>query len=143
MTAKVCALPYRKTASGLEVLSFLHPLSGRQFIKGTLEVGEAPAEGARRELQEESGLSLMASPILLGQDMIGSPARRWHFYAFETTDLPNSWSHWTEDGGGLLFSFFWHPLDKELDDGWHPIFHQAFHTIQSSLPLISLPLDQA
>lgn len=137
MTTKVCALPYRRTASGLDVLSFLHPLAGRQFIKGTLEAGEDPTDGARRELQEESGLSLPASPILLGRHMIGSPALQWQFYAFETEDLPNSWSHWTEDGGGHFFSFFWHPVAKVLDDNWHPIFHQAFRAIRTSLPVNS------
>lgn len=136
MTVKVCALPYRKTPSGLHVLSFLHPLAGGQFIKGTLEAGEEPVEGARRELQEESGLSLVANPIPLGCHMIGSPALQWHFYAFETENLPNSWSHWTEDGGGHFFSFFWHPVDEDLDDNWHPIFHQAFRAIRPSLSVI-------
>lgn len=46
MTEKVCALPYRETLSGLEVLWFLHPIAGRQFVKGTLEVGELAALGA-------------------------------------------------------------------------------------------------
>lgn len=132
MTEKVCALPYRETANSLEVLSFLHPLAGRQFIKGTLEAGEAPADGARRELQEESGLCLNVSPILLGYDLVGSPSLRWNFYAFATSGLPDSWSHWTEDGGGLLFSFFWHPLNEDLDDSWHLTFHHAFRVIQSS-----------
>lgn len=136
MTEKVCALPYRETSSALEVLSFSHPLAGHQFIKGTLKSEEHPAIGAERELREESGLSIAASPILLGRDVIGSPPIPWHFYAFEATDLPDAWTHWTEDGGGLLFSFFWHPLDKELDSEWHPIFHQAYRAIRSSLPLI-------
>lgn len=137
MTSKVCALPYRKKASRLEVLSFLHPLAGRQFIKGTLEHGEGPAEGACREMHEESGLLLTARPTLLGQDMIGSPAVQWHFYAFETFGLTDGWNHRTEDGGGLVFSFFWHPIDENLDDEWHPIFHQAFRTIRLSLPLVA------
>lgn len=142
VTEKVCALPYRETSGRLEVLSFLHPFAGRQFVKGTLEVGEPPTIGASRELREESGLSPAASPILLGQDMIGSPPVRWHFYAFETRELPDGWGHWTEDGGGLLFSFFWHPLERDLDAEWHPIFHQAYRTIRSSLPLIARPADR-
>ncbi|SDG96982.1 NUDIX domain-containing protein [Pelagibacterium luteolum] len=143
MIEKVCALPYRETSSALEVLSFLHPLAGRQFVKGTLETYEQPAIGAERELREESGLSIAASPILLGRDVIGFPPVPWHFYAFETTDLPDVSNHWTEDGGGLLFSFFWHPLDRDLNGEWHPIFHQAYRTIRASLPLIVRSDDRA
>jgi 8-oxo-dGTP pyrophosphatase MutT (NUDIX family) len=137
MAEKVCAVPYRETSSGLEVLSFLHPVAGRQFVKGTLEDDEQPGIGAARELQEESGLLPETSPVMLGQDVIGSPPVRWHFYAFQTTDLPDGWSYWTKDGGGLLFLFFWHPLERGLSAGWHPIYHQAYRTIRSSLPLIA------
>ncbi|WP_332701490.1 NUDIX domain-containing protein [Devosia sp.] len=64
MTAKVCAVPYRRPPSGFEVLAFRHPLAGNQFVEGTLEAGEDPAEGAYRELQEESGLTLGEPPAL-------------------------------------------------------------------------------
>ncbi|WP_152662664.1 NUDIX domain-containing protein [Devosia soli] len=142
MGEKVCAVPFRQTSQGMEVLSFLHPVAGRQFVKGTLEPNELPAVAAARELREESGLSLAASPVLLGDAMIGSPPVRWHFYAFNTDGLPQSWSHWTEDDGGHMFLFFWHLLEKDLDREWHPIFHQAYRIIRFGLRDIAGPVPQ-
>lgn len=132
--SKACAVPFRRTKQGLEVLAFRHPFAGNQFVKGTLEDGEAPEMGACRELLEESGLSLNVEPILLDVQPVGDPPASWSFYAFETNSLPDKWDHWTEDGGGHTFSFFWHPLSQNLDDEWHSIFHEAFRIIRSTLP---------
>lgn len=132
--SKACAVPYRRSERGLEVLAFRHPLAGKQFVKGTLEDNEEPEVGACRELHEESGLSLELRPVLLGVQTVGNPPLPWCFFAFETDSLPDRWDHRTEDGGGQTFSFFWHFLDQDLDDGWHPIFHEAFRTIRSTLP---------
>lgn len=131
---KVCAVPYRLGAAGAEVLAFRHPLAGRQFVKGTREAGERTSVGARRELFEESGILLEAEPVLLADALIGAPALRWFIHAWETNGLPDAWEHWTEDGGGHLFSFFWHPLDVDLDEEWHPIFHETFRSIRAMLP---------
>ena len=134
MSAKVCAVPYRRVAGEVEVLAFKHPLAGNQFVKGTLEAGEDPAEGSRRELHEESGLTLTSHPMLLAQRAIGTPSLIWYIYAFETEALPEVWDHWTEDDGGHLFSFFWHPIRVGLGQEWHPIFQEAFNAVRSSLP---------
>jgi len=134
--SKACAVPYRWSDHELEVLAFRHPLAGNQFVKGTVEHNEEPKVAACRELREESGLSLTTIPIMLGVQPVGNPSHQWGFFAFETRALPDRWDHWTGDGGGQTFSFFWHPLDQDLDEGWHPIFHEAFCTIRSALPRI-------
>jgi len=133
---KVCAVPYRLGRAGAEVLAFRHPLAGRQFVKGTREAGERSCEGARRELFEESGVWLETEPVLLAEALIGVPSLRWIIHAWETKSLPDIWDHWTEDGGGHLFSFFWHPLNVDLDEDWHPIFHETFRLIRATLPKV-------
>ncbi|MFT3964306.1 MAG: NUDIX domain-containing protein [Sphingobium sp.] len=131
---KACSIPYRFAADGTaEILAFHHPLAGKQFVKGTIEEGEDPADASMRELMEESGLRL-DKPLRMGQAFIGSPPLRWHFYAYESDGLPESWDHRTEDDGGHIFSFFWHPVSRDLDEDWHPVFHQAYHLIRARLP---------
>jgi len=82
---------------------------------------------------QESGLNLAATPRYLGRASIGAPPIIWHFYAFGTGDLPQSWDHQTEDDFGHVFSFFWHPVSSDLDHHWHPIFHEALWTIRRAL----------
>jgi 8-oxo-dGTP pyrophosphatase MutT (NUDIX family) len=133
---KACAIPYRFRLDNVEVLAFRHPLAGNQFVKGTIEVSETPEAAAVRELYEESGLDITSSPAFLGTSTIGFPPLQWHFYAFPSFDFPDHWDHRTEDGGGLTFSFFWQPLTRDLDESWHPIFHDAFQLIRASLSRI-------
>ncbi|WP_350224248.1 NUDIX domain-containing protein [Novosphingobium sp. fls2-241-R2A-195] len=133
MSGKACAVPFRYGPHEIEVLAFRHPLAGNQFVKGTIEASERPEAAATRELYEESGLQLTASPIFLGSSTIGLPPLQWHFYAFRSSDLPDHWDHQTEDGGGLTFSFFWQPVRGDLDNKWHLVFHDAFQLIKASL----------
>ncbi|WP_220185262.1 NUDIX domain-containing protein [uncultured Paracoccus sp.] len=115
------------------VLAFIHPLAGRQFVKGGIERHETPAKAAIRELSEESGIRVMAPPVLLGTAPIGSEGRIWHFFDCPAPALPDRWQHRTEDRGGLLFDFFWHPLAKTPGQDWHPIFRDAHVTIRRLL----------
>ena len=115
-----------------EVLAFTHPTAGRQFVKGTIELGETPLAAALRELREESGVVLETMEPL-GVSRIGDQV--WHLFAARAGDLPDVWLHRTEDDGGHVFSFFWHPLDGSLDDRWDGIFHQAFACLLSRLPI--------
>ena len=133
---KVCAVPYRLNKGALEVLAFQHPLAGKQFVKGTLEPGEEPSDGARRELEEESGLAAESTGFSLGEEVIGDPPAKWLFFAFALF-APDCWSHSAPDDGGHSFAFFWHPLDTDLDAEWHPSFHRAFALIRARLPLIA------
>jgi hypothetical protein len=73
--------------------------------------------------------------LTLGKAPIGKPAAVWHFFAVEVGGLPLHWEHQTEDDDGHAFAFFWHPLTEDLDQDWHPMFHEALRVIRRSLPL--------
>ena len=123
---KACPVVTRTTDRGLEVLAFLHPLAGRQFVKGTIEKGETPSDAAKRELFEESGLVCPEPMEPLDRAPIGPDQTTWHFYRWHSTGLFDTWSHATKDDHGHTFTFFWHPIDLTLDESWHPTFHEAF-----------------
>lgn len=53
---KVTAFVTRDSEAGREVLTFLHPLGGRQVPAGSVEDGEEPVESAKREVWEETGV---------------------------------------------------------------------------------------
>ncbi|MES5096909.1 NUDIX domain-containing protein [Agrobacterium sp. BA1120] len=108
------------------MLTFTHPSAGRQFVKGTIEKGEKSQEAAERELFEESGLRVRSSMIFIGTQEIGIERVPWHFFAYRNSSLPDTWTHVTEDDDGHSFSFFWHSVQRPLDQQWHPIFHEAF-----------------
>lgn len=130
MVEKACAVPFRWKGDQLEILAFEHPLAGRQFVKGSIGTGETPACAAVRELFEESGIALDTSAVPIGVVDIGRPPVRWHIFGWETVGLPDRWEHRTHDGGGLLFSFFWQPIDSDLGNEWHGMFHRVFELIK-------------
>lgn len=123
---KACPIVIRLFDGRPEVLAFAHPLAGKQFVKGTIEAGENPLDAAIRELREESGVHADGPLISLGTHSIGESLQRWHFFEYVSSELPDTWSHQTEDDFGHTFVFFWHPLSKPLDRDWHSIFHEAF-----------------
>lgn len=124
MIRKVCPIVLRDQEAKRQFLAFEHPLAGRQLVKGTVEQKESDELAARRELEEESGISI----DLRNLKRIGASARivsgqEWIF--FETTLLnpPDHWTYRSNDDGGQLFSFFWQDIDAPLDDRWHESFH--------------------
>jgi 8-oxo-dGTP pyrophosphatase MutT (NUDIX family) len=129
---KACPVLVRRTARGLEVLAFHHPLAGTQLVKGTIEPGETIEDAAVRELREESGIVATAISYLGTLEMC-EPAQEWHLVICEAGSLPEGWRHRTSDGGGLDFSFFWHPLQREPDASWHPVFKRALVFINQHL----------
>lgn len=132
MAQKVCPVVYRVSDGFTEILAFHHPSAGKQFVKGGIEAGETALHAAIRELNEESGITPESDLIDLGEATIGPAV--WHFFALTADDLPQRWSHQTQDDFGHIFSFFWHPVAKDLDEEWHPFFHEALEVIRRFVP---------
>lgn len=80
LVEKACPVVFRTSADGLEVLAFTHPMGDRQFVKGTIDQDETPAQAAARELREESGLTVRSPMVFLGTQAIGTDAVPWHFF---------------------------------------------------------------
>ena len=68
---KACPVIMQQRDRRRYVLAFNHPTAGKQFVKGTIEAGESPLDGAIRELKEESGLDADVPLIPLGKTHIG------------------------------------------------------------------------
>ncbi len=75
---KACPVVTRPGAGAPEVLAFVHPLAGRQFVKGSVEPNEPPQLAAARELFEESGLVVPEPMTFLGALEIGDDRILWH-----------------------------------------------------------------
>jgi ADP-ribose pyrophosphatase YjhB (NUDIX family) len=114
---KVTSFVTRLGAHGPEVCVFAHPLSGVQLPAGTLEQGEEPADGARREAYEETGLG----ELTLVRHIAAVPARmpgaglRHLFHLTTDQPTPDEWWVVTPDGGGLCWRCHWLSLDRALD----------------------------
>jgi 8-oxo-dGTP pyrophosphatase MutT (NUDIX family) len=131
---KAVPVVLRKKNERTEVLLFEHPLAGTQLVKGTVEPGESVSEAAARELTEESGLLAAGSSFELGTWERCPLGQVWHFREVQVEqDLPDTWSHFTKDGGGLTFRFFWHPLDAPAPVNCHPVFVAALAFLRSQL----------
>lgn len=129
---KACPVIIRHRAT-LELLVFRHPLAGIQLVKGSIERMESPLHACQRELREESGVEAQAC-LNLGEFFPKSAAQQWHIYLMSVNGtLPDSWSFYTDDDGGLLFEFFWYPLDAKPGSDWLPLFQEAFAYISDAL----------
>ncbi len=109
-----------------EILVFKHPIAGIQFVKGGLKSNETCAEAAVRELFEESGL-VATSIRHLGNWDSGFKGQTWSFHLMSVHNdhIQDTWQHFTRDGGGQHFSFFWHPLHEPTNENWHEVFIRA------------------
>ena len=133
-TPKAVPVVLREKNERTEVLLFEHPLAGTQLVKGTVEPGESVSEAAARELQEESGLLAAGVSLDLGTWEQCPVGQVWHFRKVQVgQDLPEHWTHFTEDGGGLTFRFFWHPLDAPAPVSCHPVFVAALSFLRAQL----------
>ena len=123
----------REKRGVLEVLAFRHPKAGLQIVKGTIEDGEPPEAAALRELKEESGVADARLVGSLGTSESIADGEVWHFFRCEADEQPVRWVFATADGNGLIFSFFWHPLEAVPDHEWHPKFVRALEHIRAAL----------
>lgn len=115
---------------------FVHPQAGTQVVKGSVEPGESVDEAAVRELQEESGIRHAKCAEDLGSSEAFLPNQVWHFRRMHVNqELPETWQHFTQDDGGHIFRFMWHPLDQEPQQPCHPVFVAAFEHLRVRLQL--------
>ncbi len=130
---QACPVVLRPDKENSELLVFRHPYAGMQLVKGTIEQGESLEQACERELFEEAGL-LGKSSGFLGVWESGYRGQVWGFSLMELTESPEDrWSHFTGDGGGLIFCFSWENINLELTEGFHPLFQGAIRFIQSQL----------
>ncbi len=130
---KACPVVLRGSGAEREILVFRHPLAGVQLVKGTVEAGETIPAAALRELKEEAGIQAYRVMRNLGAWESGYEGQVWHFIECEVGDLPNEWAHFTQDDGGHMFSFYWHPIAKQPCSEWHEVFVKAVQTIQKRI----------
>lgn len=131
---KACPLVLRRSEGVNEFMAFRHPSLGKQLVKGTIEKGEPPAQAACRELVEESGLIAMPDPYLLCRTDDLPDADLWYFFICQVgAPIPDRWSFFTKDDGGHVFRFFWQPIEQELDDEWHPLYHTVMEFLHPKL----------
>lgn len=117
----------------MEVLAFRHPLAGFQLVKGTVEEGEEFITAASRELAEESGIEALDSIEFKGSWDANYKDQTWHFFLCHPADiLPEEWSFFTKDDGGLDFHFFWFDIEKTPGSEWPDVFIRALAYIRNS-----------
>lgn len=135
MIQKVCPFIIREMDFRQEILVFRHPIGNDiQLVKGTVEEDENLESAALRELLEESGIEYLSAIEFKGSQEIGDENQIWHFFYCQPKDLlPDSWTFFANDDGGLNFSFFWFDIDENPSDEWHPTFQQALKFIKSQL----------
>ena len=66
---KAVCIAFSNIEDSFHVLTFKHPLGGRQLPAGSVEAGEKPIDAARRELFEETGLRLKTNPVCIKNDL--------------------------------------------------------------------------
>ncbi|QEL57453.1 NUDIX hydrolase [Chromobacterium paludis] len=124
-----------------KLLWFRHPLAGCQLVKGTIEPGEGAAEAALRELSEEAGIRHARATRDLGEWASGYQGQRWSFTLCEVDALlPQAWTHFCADDGGLQLNFFWHPLTAAAPADSHPLYHRALAEARRRLADVPPPL---
>ena len=110
---------------------FEHPAAGIQLVKGTIQPGEHPADAALRELREESGIADALISRDLGLWDAEFDGQIWSLQlCIVPRALPEGWHHRCEDDGGLDLRFFWHSLEAEPSENWHPLFRRALEAIR-------------
>ena len=141
---KALAAVIRETNGQLELLAFQHPFAGVQIPKGTIEPNETVQAATIRELKEESGLEIGHTPQLIGkwERIVGGGPNEdgpleinlWHICILKTRERhPENWQHEAKGSSaedGLIFNFFWLPIDHNLAEKLEPIFDPTIKLIK-------------
>ena len=131
---KAVPIILRQRSGRTEVLVFTHPHAGTQLVKGTIEPGESVVQACVRELAEESGLIGAECGRDLGTWELCPRGQVWHFREMVVPgELPETWSHFTQDGGGQVFTFRWHALNQPAPADCHQTFVSALRFLQDRL----------
>ncbi|WP_284619594.1 NUDIX hydrolase [Aquabacterium humicola] len=131
---KACPVVLRGEGTATEILAFVHPLAGRQLVKGTIEPGESPAQAALRELAEEAGLQATVAAGALGDWPSGFRGQVWSFQRVHCVGpMPDGWTHACADDGGHVFRFFWHRLHGAPGADWHGVYVDALRFLRDAL----------
>jgi ADP-ribose pyrophosphatase YjhB (NUDIX family) len=133
LVPKAVPVLLREKGGRREILAFRHPAAGHQIVKGTVEPGEAAADAALRELEEESGVTGAWIVADLGSSDAIDDGQLWHFFHCAAGEQPARWVFATLDEGGLIFSFYWQPLDADLTAEWHPAAVRAVDHIRAAM----------
>lgn len=128
---KAVAIVLREHGGRKQLLVFRHPTEGVQMVKGNIDAGETAADAAQRELGEESGLDSVLSVEPIGRLRSAPEGDLWNLFVCRlASDPPERWDHFTQDGGGMTFRFFWHELDQEPAGDWQDEFANALPQIR-------------
>lgn len=134
---KACPVVFRDSTAA-KIMVFRHPSAGIQLVKGTIESGERPADAALRELREESGIADAALCQDLGLWDAGHEGQIWSLHLCTVSRmLPETWHYRCGDDGGIDLHFFWHDLDAEPSENWHPVFQRALEFIRGRIKTVS------
>ncbi|MEM7444305.1 MAG: NUDIX domain-containing protein [Pseudomonadota bacterium] len=136
---KVCPVVARNAKSTPEILAFLHPVAGKQLVKGTIRNGEEDEAAAKRELCEESGIGTVSSMVFLGRSTEIAPNQEWSFWLCAVPPQLDRWTFRCGDDGGHFFQFFWQPLWQRLGHEWHPVFVRAVRFVRDRLDVGKSP----
>lgn len=127
---KACPVVFRDS-SLRQILAFEHPQDGLQLIKGTIEPGEDAHTAALRQLEEEAGICDIAIARDLGTWHSGHNEQVWSLQLCTFSPyLPECWTHHCPDDGGHDLRFFWHDVNAEAGNSWHPQFRRALAVIR-------------
>ena len=130
---RACPVVLRNNNNQLELLAFKHPDGKNQLVKGNIEKGESLENACVRELAEESGIEAQVVRQLGIWDS-NFKDQIWGFCLMHYDGIqPDAWEFDTKDDGGHIFSFFWQPLNKPLNDNWKEVHKNAFQYIKNAL----------
>ena len=130
---RACPVVLRNKNNQLELLAFKHPKGGSQLVKGNIKKGESLESACIRELEEESGIQAQVVRQIGVWDS-NFKNQIWGFCLMHYEGLqPDTWEFDTHDDGGHIFSFFWQPLNSQLNDSWNEVYTNAFQYIKNAL----------